>query len=1206
MRCVPWSTTKQNEIWPTVIQYQTIESTMSANPPAGKAPTRRPTQQTNAKKACNELTLIGVTAIKACVIVYMVLTCGLGAPVPRRRKHRRRSLQPSFHHHEAHVTPEIGTSLLMIVLSLVMIARWRSRRPHRRIRHRRQIPGQIRRWSLCLQNDDRVWKDTWGTQDGNESTHILSPHTQALQAGPAHNALSEHRRGGAQEPGAPSQHRYWKMVHNPNCDTHEAQIYKAAKLIQATKLYNPPGDGLCFWYALAQARWPHNNTHYSKLCQALDAQRRTIAYVLQRLKDPLEKERILAVFRTAVDIGEDSSELALKQQLMQLTRHPQQYMTAANDVLRQECGHALQCQVHWWSVHTPANNDPLIDHAIWGEGHPVHLFYDHSALHYMCIMEFADSPAGPSQQLFQPIGAPLRTQDTEVEVQCAASWKVARDLGIEWEDCPWTARRGLITFHKLSLTNVGKGGWQEFKQRECTMTMEEADYWNATPLCDCAEQEPQAMRPRSQSPQSDLVGPASSQINGAKQPVTTAPVRRHKRKHVQLTLDDTAGEVKTHSCTQPHSPPVSRPRPKAIRPADPLPTWVDAAQEKVEENIVGTVGQVTDKLQTVCQQAPYHGRPLQVLTLNMRSSADMYKVHHLTYRLNDVPPNTDVIVTLQETWLRSEHARTSVRPVPVGPGWQAAALDRSMPDESRSGGIMTLVREGALAEDVHNKIHVRHHIIDTVGAMGTYVHRARNENGSRDATETTAIINVYVPTGRNKLGLERERQLTERVMGAARHAGEHNRRVILTGDWNHLTHEWTSRLRALGYHTEAQEGVAVIMIKSQVKALASNRCTEVCRRDSELFTDHPLLSTLLPPAGCTDSHSVDVRINTDLLAAHGEEYRTLLEEALVEHHSEVMQMTVTNRMRWAAGQMAQIGHTLTKQHTQPQGLKLMHFPKRIQKIHDKLRGKTPLGQGETKTGLRKHALRATARWHRRQYERTLTKRDAQYSTDMKRTFRQLTAPPRETMQVVEESDQAAQHHTADTRDDCARRRIGSLWGTRPEVDLSGIATHPDWHKYTQADPANTLAGIDAPVTEGEINRAFEKMGVGKATQSDHVSKEMLQQVPAEYKQMFVDYVQHTFETGHVDIEEGATDVVLLTKKPALSAQEITNKRPISLVKFVTKWVQTIIAHRASKQNYSIWTTTVSKSIAAPRRQYAKSQQYSRMPDSRASPHTCSR
>ena len=61
--------------------------------------------------------------------------------------------------------------------------------------------------------------------------------------------------------------------------------------------------------------------------------------------------------------------------------------------------------------------------------------------------------------------------------------------------------------------------------------------------------------------------------------------------------------------------------------------------------------------------------------------------------------------------------------------------------------------------------------------------------------------------------------------------------------------------------------------------------------------------------------------------------------------------------------------------------------------------------------------------------------------------------------------------------------------------------------------------------------------------------------------MFTDYVKHTLSTGHVDEAEGLTDVVLLTKKPNLSAQEITNKRPISLIKFVTKWVQTILGHR---------------------------------------------
>lgn len=173
----------------------------------------------------------------------------------------------------------------------------------------------------------------------------------------------------------------------------------------------------------------------------------------------------------------------------------------------------------------------------------------------------------------------------------------------------------------------------------------------------------------------------------------------------------------------------------------------------------------------------------------------MYKAHHLTYRLNDIPANTDVVVAVQETWLKSDQARQNVRPECVGPGWRAAALDRSMPDETRSGGIMMMIREGCKDNDQHNTLHVRHQIVDNVGAMGTYMYRARNEDGQRDATDTTAILNVYVPTGRNKLAPEREQQLTDRVMGAARHAGEHNARVLVVGDWNHLTTEWSNHLR---------------------------------------------------------------------------------------------------------------------------------------------------------------------------------------------------------------------------------------------------------------------------------------------------------------------------------------------------------------------------------------------------------------------------
>ena len=134
--------------------------------------------------------------------------------------------------------------------------------------------------------------------------------------------------------------------------------------------------------------------------------------------------------------------------------------------------------------------------------------------------------------------------------------------------------------------------------------------------------------------------------------------------------------------------------------------------------------------------------------------------------------------------------------------------------------------------------------------------------------------------------------------------------------------------------------------------------------------------------------------------------------------------------------------------------------------------------------------------------------------------------------------------------------------TRTKEDLQNDA---DWMKFTQPDPRDTLEDIGAPVTVKEIEDAYEHMRGGKATQSDGISREIMDLIPPSYKDIFVEYISHVFRTGETDTEEGRADIVLLTKKLDKSKQEITNKRPIALVKFVTKWIHAILMHRIQQR-----------------------------------------
>ena len=1035
-------------------------------------------------------------------------------------------------------------------------------------------------------------------------------------------ALRAYRRGGGMEPGKPSQHRFWVVRRRPGyLDSHMKKLLQELKTISVSKVYNPPGDGLCFWYAITNSLWPTSTTHYARMKNAIRAQRLTIEYVLRQLEDPPRQAALLADFRMAREIGEDASEQALRAQLEHLTSHPQEYHLAVNDLLRQESGRALNCQINWWSVHLPNPARPTIDHMIYGTGRAIHVYYDHAAMHYMSILEFSSGAGYTGAELLQTLGDPILDEKQDIEIQCAVSWRIAQEFHVTWGDCPWSAHSDSITYRKLALKKEQQSDWQMFTELTCIMAPNEADpllrqtlpnYPRSCPLP--APPKPLSLThtpvPIVSATKTQSPATPGSQIKTAPCRPTPAhsdktPERTHLRsqpqKKRQLTLGFQAPPKAAASAALEQAVTPSKPRQdhtvKRARTQPPVPTWTDAAHETPDTVLPTQVG-IPQSLSQLTQLAPDVGRPLHLITMNMRSSANMYKIHHLTHLLNDVPQNVDIVVTLQETWLASVDARETLRRVYLGPGWEGSALDRSRPDDPKSGGIMTLVRGGQTDDDGTNRMQVAHEIIDALGITSTRLHRARREGTARTATDNTIILNAYVPTGKNKLLPDREQQLTDRLLGAAKHAGQHNTRVFLTGDWNHLTGPWERELRAMGFKTVAQAGVEIIMVKSQLHMVAAGRCAEVCSPDSELFTDHPLLTVVAPQASAADIHDIETRLHTDIITEHADEFQAHLADRHVEHANALSTMTVPQRMRWASQQMVEIGLALTRTYVKRQGVRYMHYPKKIQTLHDKLRGKIPMGAGENHTQLRKRVVRAVTSWHRRQIEKTLKTRDARFSSDMKRTFRQLLTPPRESLQTLDEADMRAQHTTAAARDDCARRRIGRLWSTQPDFDKQGIQTDAEWQQYTLPHAQDTLAGIDTEVTMHEINQAFHKMSTGKATQSDQISKELLLLAPAETMKLFTDYVQHTFETGTVDEEEGQTDVVLLTKKPNLSAQEITNKRPIALVKFVTKWVQTIIAHRiqARLQHLDNYGFQKQRSTAAAVRKITAILEHARLTD----------
>ena len=628
-------------------------------------------------------------------------------------------------------------------------------------------------------------------------------------------------RGGGRLPGAPYQHRFWTDELPPTqIDTCQRKLHRAMQILRISHLYNPPGDGLCFWSALANGLQPGKDTHLDRTTAALNTQRAVIKHVKDPNLPQMLKTQYFTIFTQGLDHGIAPTAAEYNRQLEIITEHPQLYHLPINDVLRQAAAHALSCTIEWWCVYnplTPAVNAHCESH---GSGAPIRLLYDSSAAHYMHIVHtHADSPCTQTEhqkgtEEYTHMAAECVPEHIDTLEQAAVSWQLERTHNIKWIENVWhTQTDQYITVTRQQMIGVDEHGWQLYDNTDTTITVSEASQLLTRKLkpYKLASSSP-ALQPTQDAPGPPVSqypasypsakqhGQQSAETNEIEQPAhpanSTAP---HKPKFV----------VKVQSATpttkRPHTKPkkeTSRPRPTdaspsqirqalsertieahldndiklhlqqmyaqqqncpaAAAPQDLQPKqtqrqkrrerqrkleiarhlrtqqahsnassipkdqqWEEGSNEVWKDNKAHIteglarqdIADVLAETQTIDPHSTLH------ISMNMRSSQEMFKIYHLIHCLRDVPDSVDIVLTLQETWLQSTAARQRLRYPILGEGWRAAALDRSEPGESRSGGIITLVRPGNRGPT--STLHLQHVIVDLLGIQETTMYRTQ-------------------------------------------------------------------------------------------------------------------------------------------------------------------------------------------------------------------------------------------------------------------------------------------------------------------------------------------------------------------------------------------------------------------------------------------------------------------------------------------------
>lgn len=222
-------------------------------------------------------------------------------------------------------------------------------------------------------------------------------------------------RGGGDAPGNPAHHRFWSDAQPTTpIDLYKTKIRKTMKLLGIKCLYNPPGDGMCFWSALTNGIQPGHTTHTKRLERALEAQRTVIRYLKDPTLSPDLLNKHMEIFRKGLDHGMPPTTEEYHRQLDLITTHPQLYNLPINDVLRAAAPEALACQIEWWSVYKPLDANFNIHTEAIGEGTPVRLLFDASGAHYMHIAD--THPHSPCVPTPPQIGTePYVPVDTENE-----------------------------------------------------------------------------------------------------------------------------------------------------------------------------------------------------------------------------------------------------------------------------------------------------------------------------------------------------------------------------------------------------------------------------------------------------------------------------------------------------------------------------------------------------------------------------------------------------------------------------------------------------------------------------------------------------------------------------------------------------------------------------------------------------------------------
>jgi exonuclease III len=1013
--------------------------------------------------------------------------------------------------------------------------------------------------------------------------------------------------------GLQTQHRYLETGCWAGMTKSERQKQIKFVIMKVRKLYDPAGDGMCWWYCIAEALKGRRKNTYERIRDAIEIQRRVM--------DAVEKEARSGTAGMAEIIMQVSETCNCRYsaeqfwaEMAHLRMNPFMWTLKVNEWLVKRTADVLRIRICRYTV-TQRGQKMSAWTLVMGQNNPgreINVIYE-SDNHYMLSLEMGEdrTQGGVFAGKRGYGGGGMDSMERTARMRKIIALEMGIKLSIAEEG---EVRRGereiKVNYHKI---RVVRGGYTEHEEVNEWRKLEEVKQeeiqrdeteWvrtygkevndgaeraglgdgtrveeDASEYLDKLEEE-ESVSDVSESDASDSNDNVRKKRRLGAEGSNDRKRRRKMREMLRESGDELSGDSSDEEIVELSDDSSDEEKVEECgKEEDEGAETEEQSEKEDEEEREGTMSEETiggarggeeevlgaktagkmqgmsgeeieslSKLKDIVRRA-VNGQIL-TLSLNIRSvGKGGVKLDLIKQEILEIIGERDivVIIAVQETWLRSSLGRKAILEERCDGVFITHRLDRARPEENQSGGVAIVV--------AGRGVKVKSEAADVLGVMRSIVSREMEVGGKKIVTERIAVVTVYVPTGVNKLTAASEEKFEKRLFGIIKNSEETQNRVIVTGDLNHRTNEWSVYLRACGFQMVGREGVEVIMVKAAERVKGG-----FCRGAKDTIpTDHAVMWATMSPAAVAEEFEIQETVSRKILEEHDAELkeRVTAKLALGEPVGELMRLR--NKLKRAA----EAGKEITKKYRHKQGKPRKFMTKKYNRLSLKLRGIKPLRPGQTKNRIRKEMEWEKQRWKRKGDEKRVKKVADDYKNRKKAVFRSMKGlnGGRDEGPFIWKGKEYAMFKDKIV---IMEKTMGKVWTMKPERKIEGLeATR--WNKYLKPHQSDRLDDAENVIGrvpgDDEIKQAFEAIAYGKASHEDQVTKELIERCPPEVYRECAEYIKRVFETGEVEVEEGDTEVVRLRKKLDKAKGDVTNMRPISLIKFVTKWWQGILARR---------------------------------------------